>query len=139
MMFETFCDWYEGSWNNREQTYTNPREAAYVLASHKRVSENQFHCTYYHHRSKTPYRDLLLNVEHRDNVVLLKNSMTTLPFKLEGGTYVCKTQVKRNGSLYVFEAYLRDKYYGLNDQCFDSEGRMIRGLEDGSLFRFRKT
>ena len=134
---ETFYDWFEGEWNNRQQAYSNPRSAAFVHATHKRVSYNQFRCTYRYERQKMPYRDMLVTVEHRDGTIVVINPTMDIEFNLESGCYVAGAKKTIAGIEYICSAYLGPDHYFVVDRAINLEtGAILWGLDEGDCFEF---
>ena len=140
MLMELFCDWFCGSFNNRMQTFTHPKEARYVMARHDQIFENQIECSYYYHRNKTPYRQMLFDVKYQNGSVHLTDSTgKELVFKHRASSFIAETEHRIDNKIYVFSAVLTDGLYRVNDQCYDLDGDLVRGLPDKSWFEFKKT
>lgn len=142
MVFDIFCDWFQGHWNNRTQAYNNPRGQAYVVAVHNRIAHDQFKCIYTRHRERMPYRDIELDVKNNNGEIVLSSVgkvRSELRFNLEGGTFVCNSKNIIDGKTYITQGYLNKEHYHMNDQCFDEKGKLIRGLENGEFYEFLKT
>ena len=138
MLMELFCDWFEGSFHNREQTYADPRSARYVMARHERSAENEFYCSYYYNRAKFPYREMLFKINSLDGDVHLTDSHgKKLIFVKDGSSFIANVDYRHNGKLYVFDAVLGKNRYRVNDRCYDGED-LVRGLESESWFEFKK-
>ena len=138
MLMDLFCEWFEGYFNNQEQAYNRPREAAYVTARHRRTYSNQFHCTYYRSKCKTPYREVFFDIINNDGEVILRSPSASLHFKVVHGSFVCQAEHTLNGKRYSFQATLTEHGYFLNDQCYSTTGELERGLEDGSFYEFKR-
>lgn len=140
MLMELFCDWFVGSFNNRSQAYGDPRSARYVIVQHEKTGVNEFYCAYTYHRSKTPYRELLLRASYENGDIHLTdlNSRATMVFKHEGSTFNCSVEHRKDDKLYIYEAILGEGYYYVNDQCYDKDGNLVRGLPNENWFEFKK-
>ena len=140
MLMELFCDWFEGQFNNRKQTYNNPREAQFVTARHERVSKYEFYCSYSYQKSRFPYRELDFAVQYHDGEIFLTDKITRshLVFKHEGSTFTSYTEHRTDDRLYIYQAILGENFYEVNDRCYDSNGNLLRGLPDNSFFQFKK-
>lgn len=139
LLLDIFCDWFEGSWSNRNQAYSNPKAAAYVIAKHTRTYENQFHCEYYYHKNKKPYREMYLDLHWHDSDIVLRNGPATMTFQVVHGSFICDTSHVIADKKYNFRAALTQSKYLLNDQCYDNKGSLIRGLPDKEWYEFSKS
>ena len=140
MLMELFCDWFIGNFHNREQIYDDPKSAQYIMARHEREGENEIYCAYTYHRSKYPYRELLFNVQYENGEIHLTDKLTRahLRFKHEGSTFKASVEHRSGDKLYIYKAVLGEGFYRVNDQCYNLEGDLIRGLPDDEWFRFKK-
>lgn len=137
MFYDTFMDWFGGRWNNSRQVHNNPRGNTHINVKHQLVSERVFSCTYTIHRQRHPYRNVDCEVFHNDGVIVLRNPVMDLNFRLEHGVYVSRERKKVDGILYVSESYLSQQYYNVIDQGFDiKSGRQLWGLPDGEFYAF---
>ncbi len=140
MFYDTFLDWFSGSWNNERQAYSNPRGQAYVHVNHERINYNEFQCTYRYHKKKSPYRDFQIKVLHNDGIITVINPEAEINFKLQTGNYVSSTRKQVNHTLYVSEAYLGSNHYHVIDQGFDiMTGQQLWGLEPGCMYEFDRS
>jgi len=138
MLMDLFCEWFVGSFNNRQQTYDDPRSARYVMARHERTAENELYCSYYYNRSKFPYREMQFKMNYLDGDIHLTDlSGKKLIFVKDGSSFISNTEYRHNDKLYVFEAVLGKNRYRVNDRCY-SEGELVRGLDSESWFEFKK-
>lgn len=139
MMFDTFCRWFNGCWNNQRQAYSDPKGQALVHVIHELV-EDDFICSYRYRRQKNPYRYFEAKVLHNDGHILLKNPIHDIVFKLQTGAFVTNSEFTRNGVRYINEAYLGPNHYHVKDQGFDlKSGKQLWGLEGNSFYEFDRT
>lgn len=137
MMYDTFMTWFGGRWNNVRQVHHNPRGQSHINVHHRLVSESVFSCTYTIHRQRHPYRNIDCEVLNNDGVIILRNPVMDLNFRVEHGVFVAKEQKKVDGILYISESYLSENHYNVVDRGFDiSTGRQLWGLEDGEFYAF---
>jgi len=139
-MTKLFCDWFEGKWSNRNQAYRCPRSAAYVHVEHRRLSENEFHCTYRYEKKKQPYRSFKVKIHHEDGHIVVKNPEMDIVFRLENGCFVASTDQKLSEDIFCTnKAYLGSNHYHVMDKGIDIKtGRLIWGLEDDAYFEFER-
>ena len=108
MLMELFCEWFTGSFNNRDQVYADPRSARYVMARHERTAENEFYCSYYYQRAKFPYREMEFKMNYLDgDIHLVDHTGKKLVFSKDGSCFISSTQHRHNGKLYIFDCCLR--------------------------------
>lgn len=139
MMFEIFCGWFKGCWNNQRQAYRNPTGQALVHVIHEYV-EDEFICSYRHRRQKNPYRYFEAKAINNDGNIILRNPTHDIIFKHQTGAFVSNERFVRNGVLYVNEAYLGPNHYHVKDQGFDLQsGKQLWGLEGDSFYEFDRT
>ncbi len=137
MLYDTFMDWFAGSWNNQHQAYSNPRGQSFVNVRHRLVSERVFSCTYTVHRQRHPYRNIDCTVFHNDGTIVLRNPVMDLNFSLDHGTFVAKERRIINGILHISEAYLNENTYNVVDTGIEvSTGSKKWGLEEGAWYQF---
>lgn len=140
LMLDTFCTWFTGAWQNKRQAYGNPRGQAFVHVVHSRVSEYEFRCTYTYHKKKSPYRDFQVKVLHNDGIIVVKNPVTDINFKLQSGIFVTDSRVQVGHTLHISEAYLGPNHYHVVDQGFDvNNGSQLWGLEPGCMYEFDRS
>ena len=138
-MFEIFCSWFNGCWNNQKQAYRDPRGQALVHVIHELV-EDEFHCSYRHRRQRVPYRYFEAKVLNNDGNIILKNPTHDIIFRRECAGFVSYEKFTRNGILYINEAYLGERHYHVKDQGFDVKtGKQLWGLEGNSFYEFDRT
>jgi len=139
MLIDLFSEWFAGRFNNRRQTFADPRSAAYVIAHHERTFENQFRCSYYHHRAKSPYRVMLFDMNyHHGAIHLTDHKGSKLVFSNEGSSFIANSNKRINNKVYVYRAVLTKDLYRVNDQCYALSGELVRGLPEESWFEFNK-
>lgn len=140
MLMELFCEWFEGQFNNRQQALNNPREAQNIIARHERTSNFEFYCSYSVMNSKFPYRELLFNMRYGEGVVYLTDNISgaSLNFKHKGSTFVCHSEHRTKDKLYIYDGVLGEGFYKVNDQCYDSDKTLLRGLPNDTFFDLKK-
>ena len=137
MLYPIFMDWFRGSWNNQHQAHSNPTGQSHINVVHRLVSDSVFSCTYTVHRQRHPYRNIDCSVINNDGVVILRNPVMDLNFRLEHGVFVAKERQVIKGILHISEAYLSEKTYNVVDMGIEvSTGIKKWGLEDGHWYQF---
>ena len=69
-MIDQFCDWFEGTFNNKIQAFTYPSRYAYIVVQHRKVSDGWFYGEQaYFNKLKKPYRQFLLNIKEEDGKI----------------------------------------------------------------------
>lgn len=139
MMYDIFCSWFNGCWNNQRQAYNNPRGQAQVHVIHE-LSGDEFICSYRYKKQRVPYRYFEAKVINNDGNIILKNPTHDIIFRRECAGFVSKEKFARNGVLYINEAYLGESHYHVKDQGFDLKtGKQLWGLEGNSFYEFDRT
>ena len=75
-MIETFCNWFEGTWENKIQAFSYPSKYAMVRLIHKKVpgTESMFYGEQaYNYAIDAPYRQFLVEATLDNNVLRVKN------------------------------------------------------------------
>ena len=73
-MIDKFEQWFEGTFNNKIQAFTNPSKYAYIVVKHKKISDHLFYGEQaYFNKTKTPYRQFLLKIEENDGKIIVRN------------------------------------------------------------------
>lgn len=137
MFYDTFMEWFGGHWDNQRQVHHNPRGQSFINVRHRLVSDRVFSCTYTIHRQRHPYRNIDCEVFHNDGVIVLRNPVMDLNFRLEHGVYVAKEEKEIDGIKYISESYLSQRYYNVIDKGFSLKtGKQLWGLPDGEFYAF---
>ena len=75
-MIETFCKWFEGTWENKIQAFSFPSKYAMVRLIHKKVPETEsmfYGEQAYNYALHAPYRQFLVEATIDNNVLRVKN------------------------------------------------------------------
>lgn len=75
-MIETFCDWFEGTWENKIQAFSFPSKYAMVRLIHKKVpgTKSMFYGEQaYNYALHAPYRQFLVEATIDNDVIRVKN------------------------------------------------------------------
>ena len=70
-MIETFCNWFEGYFNNQIQAFSNPREYALIELEHRQISSDTFKVTQKYNYDDKPYRETIIKISEIDSTQLL--------------------------------------------------------------------
>ena len=135
-MFEEFCSYFEGYFNNQKQAFNHPREFAMIELQHTRVSDNLFQVTQgYVMDSGNPYREVEIEVidEPENDRILLKTYKDgkhvpgcDCTFQRDGDTFVgditgkkCFVERGIKTTYMQSSAILGDGFYHVIDKGFD--------------------
>ena len=53
-MIKTFCEWFEGEFDNWSQAASNPTKWAHIIVKHEKIGMNMYHTT-----SRYSYMDVI--------------------------------------------------------------------------------
>ena len=115
-MIDKFEQWFEGTFNNKIQAFTNPSKYAYIVVKHVKVANGLFYGEQaYFNKLKTPYRQFCLQLEENDNTIIVRNF--DLPDKKRYLGFVNLQELKnlnlthRSGCDTIF-TYYSDRFVG---------------------------
>ena len=73
-MIDKFEQWFEGTFDNKIQAFTNPSKYAYIVLQHVKVADGLFYGEQaYFNKRNTPYRQFCLKLEEKDNTIIVRN------------------------------------------------------------------
>ena len=83
-LLDTFCEWFEGKFDNWEQASSNPSKWAHIYVVHKKISDRQFETTSRYNYQTEPYRKQIVTIRQDDDLIIVENPACDLVFmKLE--------------------------------------------------------
>jgi hypothetical protein len=135
--FDTFLNWFEGTFDNKKQVQHDPKSCSLVYVKHERKG-TEFTCSYRLHRQKHPYRYFSAEALYNNGDIILKNPVHDIIFNLSGGAFHTNDKFEVNGVLYVNKAWLGPSHYHVMDQGF-RDGIQLWGLNGSSLYEFQKS
>ena len=106
-MIDIFCDYFEGTFDNRMQAMSYPTKFAMIELVHEKLDNNRFRCTQRYYIDKIAYRKSIIEVIEQESNLLVKN------YKEENQlTYL-------DGCDIIFEK-ISDEFHGKNlcKNCF---------------------
>lgn len=136
--FDTFLNWFEGTFSNQKQAYENPKSCNLIHVTHER-DRNMFTCSYRHVRQKHPYRYFSAEALYKNGDIILKNPVHDIIFHKVGGAFQSKHKFEVNDVTYINQAWLGPRHYHVIDQGFGKNGTQLWGLPDKSLYEFNKS
>jgi hypothetical protein len=72
-MIEEFCQFFEGTFENKMQAMSYPTQFAMIELIHEKIDENKFRCTQQYYVDKVAYRKTVIEVIQQDSNLLVKN------------------------------------------------------------------
>ena len=75
-MIETFCKWFEGTWENKIQAFSFPSKYAMVRLIHKKVPETEsmfYGEQAYNYALHAPYRQFVVEAKLDNGIIRVKN------------------------------------------------------------------
>lgn len=81
-MIELFCDYFEGTFNNKMQAMSYPTKFAMIELVHEKIDTNKFKCIQRYFVDKRAYRNAVIEVFEQGDKLLVKN------YKEDGLTYM---------------------------------------------------
>mgnify|MGYP003326773559 CR=1 FL=1 len=136
-MIDKFCEYFEGTFDNKMQAMTNPAQFAMIELLHTPYDEYMFQCVQRYCVDKREYRKTVISVSEQDSCLLVKNFKETdnkltylegcdILFELVGdefhGKNLCKTCfVSWSGkdTYLQTESILGNGYYHVIDKGYD--------------------
>ena len=61
-MIKTFCNWFEGEFDNWTQAASNPTKWAHIIVKHEKIGMNMYHTTSRYSYMDKPYREQTVEV-----------------------------------------------------------------------------
>ena len=106
-MIDIFCEYFEGTFENKMQAMSYPIKFAMIELIHEKLDDNKFRCIQRYYVDKQEYRRAVIEVIAQDTTILVKN------YKEDGGlTYLPGCDI-------LFES-IGDEFHGKNvcKECF---------------------
>lgn len=79
-MIDTFCEWFEGKFDNWEQASSNPSKWAHIFIIHEKIDDRKFKTSSRYNYSLTPYREQVVTVRQDQDVIIVENPACDLVF-----------------------------------------------------------
>ena len=79
-MIDTFCEWFEGKFDNWEQASSNPSKWAHIFIIHEKIDDRKFKTSSRYNYSLTPYREQVVTVRQDQDVIVVENPACDLVF-----------------------------------------------------------
>lgn len=126
-LLDTFCEWFEGKFDNWEQASSNPSKWAHIYVVHKKISDRQFETTSRYNYQTEPYRKQIVTIRQDDDLIIVENPACDLVFmKLEDhfvgkSTPGCKWKdhdLESSVKLYPNQYHSWDKGYWQSSEGF---------------------
>ena len=155
-MIDKFCEYFEGTFNNKMQAMSYPTKFAMIELVHEKLNDNRFRCTQRYYIDKIAYRKSIIEIIQKESNLLIKNykeenDLTYLEgcdilFELIGdefhGKNLCKTcYVNWSGkeTYLQTQSILGNNYYNVIDKGYDiNTDKHIWGSFNGE-FQFVKS
>jgi len=139
-MIDEFCEYFEGTFENKMQAMCEPTKFAMIELLHIPYGERKYRCIQRYYVDKNQYRNTIISVEQQDSRILVKNYKEETPDSgqltyLEGcdtiferignefhGKNLCKTcYVNWSGkqTYLQIESILGRGYYRVIDKGYD--------------------
>ncbi len=139
-MIDKFCEYFEGTFENKMQAMSYPTKFAMIELLHIPYGERKFRCIQRYYVDKKEYRNTIISVSQQDSIILVKNYKEEIPETgqltyLEGcdilfesigdefhGKNLCKTcYVKWSGkeTYLQTQSILGNNYYHVIDKGYD--------------------
>ena len=61
---DTFCEWFEGEFDNWTQAASNPTKWAHIIVKHEKIDEYKYHTSSRYSYMDAPYREQTVEVEY---------------------------------------------------------------------------
>ena len=126
-LLDTFCEWFEGKFDNWEQASSNPSKWAHIYVIHKKIGDRQFETSSRYNYQTEPYRKQIVTVRQDDDLIIVENPACDLVFmKLEDhfvgkSTPGCKWKdhdLESSVKLYANQYHSWDKGYWQSSEGF---------------------
>jgi CpeT protein len=155
-MIDKFCEYFEGTFENKMQAMSHPTKFAMIELIHEKLDDNKFRCIQRYYVDKQEYRRAVIEVIAQDTNILVKNykedgGLTYLPgcdilFESIGDEFHGKNLCKEcfvtwagNQTYLQTESILGNNYYHVIDKGYDIEtDKHIWGSFNGQ-FQFVKS
>ena len=88
-LIDTFCEWFEGEFDNWTQAASNPTKWAHIIVKHEKISEYKYHTSSRYSYTDKPYREQTVDIEYvSPELIIVHNPACDMIFSfVEGGNY----------------------------------------------------
>ena len=78
-MIDEFCEYFEGTFENKMQAMSNPTKFAMIELLHTPYGKYKFRCIQRYYSDKKEYRNTIISVYEQDSKILIKNFKEKTP------------------------------------------------------------
>lgn len=126
-MIETFCEWFEGKFDNWEQASSNPSKWSHIYIVHEKISDRKFKTSSRYNYSQVPYREQIVTVRQDQDVIVVENPACDLVFMKLDDHFVGKSSpgcqwkdhdLESSVRLYADQYHSWDKGYWQSSEGF---------------------
>jgi hypothetical protein len=78
-MIDKFCEYFEGTFENKMQAMSYPTKFAMIELLHIPYGERKFRCIQRYYVDKKEYRNTIISVSQQDSIILVKNYKEEIP------------------------------------------------------------
>ena len=91
-LIDTFCEWFEGEFDNWTQASSNPSKWSHIFVSHKKIGKRKFLTRSRYNFAKEPYREQEVTVESENGLIIVYNPICNIIFNSNGNHFVGESQ-----------------------------------------------
>ena len=79
---DTFCEWFEGEFDNWTQAASNPTKWAHIIVKHEKIDEYKYHTSSRYSYMDKPYREQTVEIEYVcPELIIVHNPACDMVFK----------------------------------------------------------